>query len=92
MKEYKRCALQLYLDEIRADIERLKLVDLPDARNDMKRNLEMARVRLNDLQNQYWPDPLFRDRSLTELFDPQISTMFSQVQFLSVYKLRIPVL
>ena len=92
MKEYKRCALQLYLDEIRADIERLKLVDLPDARNDMKRNLEMARVRLNDLQNQFWPDPLFRDRSLTELFDPQISTMFSQVQFLSVYKLRIPVL
>ena len=54
VKEYKRCALQLYLDEIRADIERLKQVDSPDARNDMKRNLEIARVRLSDLQNQFW--------------------------------------
>ena len=53
VKEYKRCALQLYLDEIRADIERLKQVDSPDARNDMKRNLEIARVRLSDLQNQF---------------------------------------
>ena len=52
-KEYKRCALQLYLDEIRADIERLKQVDSPGARNDMKRNLEIARVRLSDLQNQF---------------------------------------
>ena len=44
VKEYKRCALQLYLDEIRADIERLKQVDSPDARNDMKRNLETINI------------------------------------------------